>query len=214
MWSIVNKSKLYSEFKEKFRAEILKEIDDRKPLSIKDLDFAFIGIDGKKYYHFNNHDLLPLERFAVRKTLMAWMALCLDIKEYDKLVKVGKSALFDLKNQAAKIGFVFEQLEQRREVVSNHTDLLYQFIAVHYVREDEKAESYSDLIQMEKVEQFKKEVEVKGSGFFLDKKELSVLYEMNKWSDQEWTVYWHELHIKETALMTQLDRMLKELNGV
>lgn len=216
MYSIVNKTKLYSEFKEKFRAELLKEIDDRKPLSIKDLDFAFIGIDGKKYYHFNNHNLLPLERFAVKKTLLAWMALSLDVIEFDQLIEAGKLSLNEgLKTgkSAARIGFILTQLEERRKMVV-HTDLIYQFMAVHYVREDEQAESYSDLIQMEKVEQFKKEVEVKGSGFFLDKKELRNLYDMTDWSPSEWAAYWHESLIKQKALKITLDSMISELQPV
>jgi hypothetical protein len=213
MLSIVNKTKLYSEFKEKFRAELLKEIDDRKPLSIKNLDFAFIGIDGKKYYHFINHLDLPLERFAVKKTLLSWMALSLDVKEFDQLIEVAKLSLNEgLKTgkSAAKIGFILTQMEDRRKMVV-HTDLLYQFIAVHYIREDENADGYSDLIQMEKVEQFKKEVEAKGSGFFLGKRELKSLYDMTDWSPSEWATYWQESLIQQKALKIQLDSMESEL---
>ncbi len=225
MISLKSKSELETDFRKQIlsdkndpiyqilRKEIIREIDDRKPISIKDLEFAFIGQDEKRYYHFTNHNLLPLERFAVKKTLLAWMALSLDVTEFDQLIEVGELALNEgLKTgkSAAKIGFIFTQFKERRKMVV-HSDLLYQFIGVHYVREDEQAETYSDIIQMEKVEAFKKEVELKGSGFFLDKKELKSLYDMTDWSEAEWAAYWHESKIKQVALKIQLDSMVSEL---
>lgn len=209
MWGFYNKERLYEEFKLRYQ----KEVDNRKPLSTKDLEFAFIGNDGKKYYHFTNHELMSLERFAVKKKLLSWMAISLDAKEFDSLIEVGKAALnegFKTGKSAAKIGFVLTEMEARRGKMIVHTELLYQFIALHYVREDEVADTYSDIIQMEKVEVFKKEVAEKGSSFFLTKKELKTLYDMTDWSEAEWTAYWHESLIQQKALEIQLEEMKKE----
>lgn len=209
MITFQNKEALYAEFKARF----MKEIDDRKPLSTKDLEFAFIANDEKKYYHFTNHELMPLERFAVKKKLLSWMAISLDSNEFDSLIETGKAALNEgLKTGkgAAKIGFILTEMEARRGKMVIHTELLYQFIALHYVREDEPADTYSDIIQMEKVEVFKKEVAEKGSSFFLTKKELKTLYVMTDWSEHEWTAYWHESLIIQKALKIQVDKMKKE----
>lgn len=209
MITFQNKEALYAEFKARF----MKEIDDRKPLSTKDLEFAFIANDGKKYYHFTNHELMPIERFAVKKKLLSWMAISLDSNEFDSLIETGKAALNEgLKTGkgAAKIGFILTEMEARRGKMVVHTELLYQFIALHYVREDELADTYSDIIQMEKVEVFKKEVAEKGSSFFLTKKELKTLYDMTDWSEHEWTAYWHESLIQQKALKIHLDKMKKE----
>lgn len=203
-----------SRLKEQFRSEIIKEIDDRKPLSIKDLEFAFVGLDGRKYYHFKDMNNLPLDRFAYRKTILAWMDLGLNKKEITDLIATGREALYTgLKGNSkasSDIGFIFNEMEYRGDMVL-HTELLYQFIAVHYVREDESPDGLDATIQMQKVESFKKEVSEKGSSFFLTMPELKFLYKLTEMSESEWTTFWHESLVKQQAIKAQLSVIRKGL---
>ena len=195
------------------KSEFIREIETRKPTSVNNLEFAFIGLDGKKYYHFPNHLNLPIERFAVKRKLLSWMAFGLDTSEYDKLIDLADTALqsgLKTGKGAVDIGWVLKEMKYRREM-TQHTELIYQFIALHYIREDEKADIFSNDIQMEKVAQFKKEVEEFGSAFFLTKNELSSIYNMTEMSEQEWTAFWHESLIKQEALKMQIKNLKREL---
>ena len=192
---------------DKIRAEVIKERDS-KPLTHAALEYCYTDMEGKKYYRFGDTMALAIERFGKMKEYLMWIASGITPYELDKLIEFGEGALEEgIKSKgskaAGKIGWVFTELRERKKLII-HTELLYNFLACQWVREDEDPATYNNEIQMQKVDQFKKEVASKDAYFFFQVKELKMLYEQLNLSKHEWTVFWEESLIKQEALKQML----------
>lgn len=158
------------------------------------LELCFTDSKGRKHYKFPESMSLPIERFGKLQEFMMWMSAGLTPAELDKLVDEGEKALMTCmtdKKGFSKIGFVFTMLRERRTMVI-HTELLYNFLAVQVIREDEQAEYFNNAIHLDKITQFKEETkDGKTYDFFLriGLKKLRDLFSM---SEAEWTKYWEE----------------------
>ena len=132
-----------------------------KEHSIGDLEFIFKDQDGHKYYRFPTTVKFPLERHAKRADIATWMSAGLTSTELHKLVAV---AIDELENMAAQkkgslinASAALHQILLRSNMVLHH-ELMYQWFAVHYVRQDEPLYTVSDSIMDEKIEAFRKMV--------------------------------------------------------
>ena len=197
----------YKKLKEKAKAEVLKE-QNRAPLSHSQLEYAYTDGAGQRYYRFPDTMHLPIERFGKMKEFMMWMASGITPAELDKLIEFGENALEEgMKakgsKSAGKIGWLLQELRDRRKLII-HTELLYNFLACQWVREDEDPTLFSNEIQMQKVEQFKQEVAGKDSFFFFQQRELKIVYDRLNLSQAEWTAYWEDSLIKQLALKEML----------
>lgn len=172
------------------------------------LEYCFSDSLGVKYYKFPESMSLPLERLGNLNNYMMWMSSAITSKELDSLLDQADKALTEgllQKKNAAKIGFIHEEIRNRKNMVI-HTELLYNFLAVQVIREDEAAEFFNNAIQMEKVERFKEETKNgKTYDFFLriGLKKVNALYNM---SEAEWDKYWEESiqQQKENKLAIQI----------
>lgn len=171
-----------------FRKKVVTSIPHSK------LEICFTDSNGAKYYKFPEAMSLPIERFGKLQEFMMWMSAGLTSAELDTLLdeadKALTSGLTSGKN-ASKIGFVLSQIRERKNMVI-HTELLYNFLAVQVIREDEPTEHFNNAIHLEKIEQFKRETaEGKTYDFFLriGLKKLNDLFNM---SEAEWTQFWGE----------------------
>src|SRR3990167_3240393 len=158
------------------------------------LELCFMDSKGKKYYKFPEAMSLPVERFGKLQEFMMWMSAGLTSVELDTLLDEAEKALMTCmidKKGFAKIGFILTQIRERKTMVI-HTELLYNFLAVQVIRQDEQAEHFNNAIHLEKIEQFKKETsEGRTYDFFLriGLKKLNDLFNM---SEEEWTRFWGE----------------------
>ena len=74
--------------------------------------------------------------------------------ELDILLDEAEKALMTCmidKKGFAKIGFILTQIRERKTMVI-HTELLYNFLAVQVIRQDEQAEHFNNAIHLEKIE--------------------------------------------------------------
>ena len=190
------------------REEFLKILSaERKPLHLSSLSFAFVDSDGKKYFRFPKDVTLPGERFGklneyvtfISKGLTAEEDIMLD-EAIERLLEagIGKSQ----KNVSA-IGAILQERKKRRSLVI-HTELLYNFIAVQLIREDESPESFDNDIQMQKVTMFKQMTKTGSTYFFFQKQELNRLSNLSGMSQSEWDQYWQESLIQHRALPESL----------
>lgn len=190
------------------REEFLKILSaERKPLHLNSLSFAFVDSDGKKYFRFPKDVTLPGERFGklneyvtfISKGLTAEEDIMLD-EAIERLLEagIGKSQ----KNVSA-IGAILQERKKRRSLVI-HTELLYNFIAVQLIREDESPESFDNDIQMQKVTMFKQMTKTGSTYFFFQKQELNRLSNLSGMSQSEWDQYWQESLIQQRALPESL----------
>lgn len=193
-----------AELWELHREEFLKILaSERKPLTHASLSYAFIDTAGKKYYRFPKDVALPGERFGQLNRYMAFMAKGLSAEEdieldtaIEKLLEagIGKSQ----KNVSA-IGAILQERRKRRGMCI-HTELMYNFIAVQLVREDENPESFDNDTQRQKVDMFQSMTKEGSTYFFFQSQELNRLSNLSSMSQTEWDQYWQESLIQQKLL--------------
>lgn len=172
------------------------------------LELCFTDSKGKKYYKFPEDMSLPLERFGKLQEYMMWMSAGLTSNELDLLLDEADKALTEgltQKKNASKIGFIISQIRDRKSMVI-HTELLYNFMAVQTVREDESAEVVNNAIHLEKVDQFKEETKSGKTYFFFHSLGLKKLNDLFNMSEAEWNKFWEE--------SKELQRVLKEIPNI
>lgn len=166
------------------------------------LEYCHTDSLGDKYYKYPESMSLPIERFGKLQEYMMWMSSGITATELDSLLDEADKALTEgltQKKNASKIGFILHEIRDRKNMVI-HTELLYNFLAVQVIREDEDPEFFNNAIQMQKVERFKEETKNgKTYDFFLriGLKKLNDLFSM---SEQEWNRLWDESIQQQKAL--------------
>lgn len=185
------------DYYEKRRAGILKifyQEQAKIKFDRKSLEHRYTDAGGHTYSGFPDSLGLPIERFGKMKFYLMWMVSGISPKELNDLLDRADDALgngiSDLKN-AAMIGKIHEEI-RGRERLTIHTELLYNFLAVQWCRDDENPLIYNNQIQLEKVEAFKKETASGNTYFFFQQKELKMLSNLFKMSEDEWKRFWEE----------------------
>jgi hypothetical protein len=188
--------------------EIKKRLVDlqRKPIGFNELEFRFFDSNGRKYYGFPKNMPLPIERFGRMRDFMTWMTVGISPDEFEQLIDVAdKSWVNTLKTNKnhQRVGLILQELKLRLNMVV-HTDLVYNFLAVQWVREDENPQIFDSSIQDEKVEMFKHDAATGDAYFFFHQPELMKLNELWNFTPGEWEKYWQESKMKQTWLKTAL----------
>ena len=124
------------------RDELLKLYAAEVPQGDKvSMDKALVDLDGKVYYRFTGSStIIPLERMGKMQDFLTMMSAGLDEKELTALIDVANGelamALAGKKADVIKIGAVLNQIKERQQMIL-HDQLMWQFMAVQLVREDE-----------------------------------------------------------------------------
>lgn len=200
---------LYLNPKYKSKLRLLMALD--KPQTHAKLEFGFTDSNGANYFKYPQDTSIAIERWGKMNEYMMWMSAGLTSGELDKLVHEGKKAIadglaVDTRN-VAKLSIVFDQIEQRKNMVI-HTELFYNYVAIQLIREDERPEEFNNEIQMQKVEQFKKEVAQGNCYDFFFRLGLSKLNALMDMSKSEWEQFW-ESSRQEQQLLNEAVKVLQ-----
>lgn len=193
------------------RTDLLKLVArDAPPFDRSRLAYRVTDLEGRRYFGFADPTDLPLERFGRRQEFLAWMSAGLDATELRELVSRGVDALaagVKAPKNAARLGLILQEILDRADKVV-HVELLYNFLAVALVREDEQPEAFDAALQTDKVEALRALVAAGGAGFFFQLPELTKLCELWNLSSSEWERYWTAygaLRQRHQAVLTVLD---------
>jgi hypothetical protein len=204
----ISQSKLIDYAIEHHESEIKKRLVNlqRKPIGFDELEFRFFDSEGRKYYGFPKNMPLPIERFGRMRDFMTWMTVGISPDEFEQLIDVAdKSWVNTLKTNKnhQRVGLILQELKLRLQMVV-HTDLVYNFLAVQWIREDENPQIFDANIQDAKVEMFKHDAATGDSYFFFHQPELRRLNELWNFTSDEWEKYWSESLRKQTWLKMAL----------
>lgn len=191
-------------FYDSHKDELLKIVyrSQQKPTTHAELSLVEDIIDeqGRRLYRWQNDNDIPLERYGKLLEFMQFMAKGLTAQEDETLDGLIENALEDgLKNEKKKsavaIGACIEERKRRRKL-SIHTELLYNYIAVQIVREDEQPDTFDNDIHLEKVEMLKRFSANGIASFFFTSPELKRLRDLLQMSKEDWERYTHEYQIQ------------------
>ena len=189
------------------KADFAKWNEARKPLALSSLELAYTDLNGVNYYRCPDTMQLPLERWSKAKDYMMFMASGISDVELTMLIDFADKALTEgitgKGKGAAKIGFALQELRERKNIII-HSELVYNYLAVHWIREDERPEVVDMAIHQQKVDQFKLEVEKGDSYFFFQERELKKIYDPFNLSRAELTALLQEGIVKQEALKKML----------
>ena len=196
------------------RDELLKLYAAEVPQGDKvSMDKALVDLDGKVYYRFTGSStIIPLERMGKMQDFLTMMSAGLDEKELTALIDVANGelamALAGKKADVVKIGAVLNQIKERQQMIL-HDQLLWQFMAVQLVREDEPAAKFVQKIHDEKVEALQKLYWEKSDTNLFTMPELKMLSDMLKCSPGDWEL----LLVNSVRERSKLKRMISLLRG-
>lgn len=209
--------KIYADHKD----EILKLVRDDLPKLTADewfsnMTMSYVDGNSKKYYTFTSATLQPpLERTAKAMDLMVAMSKGLSGEETLMMVEACTNelalAFSGKKNNAfVNIGAILKAMTDRVNMPF-HIDLMYEFVAVWSVREDELPHVFSQVIHEEKVKQFKIDNRGKNSFFFFQVPQLKQVNERLGCTEADWMALCNESQRK----IDGLNQWIKNLsNGV
>lgn len=204
---------IYKLFRKQFQKIAASE--QMKPIGFDKMEKAFIDSNEFQYYKVSNSMDLPIERKGKLNTYLMWMNMGLgnfivekkdgkqvQYLELDLILDAIEEALnkgIKSKGQAALIGTLINEIRERKNLVI-HTELLYNLLAVQWIRQDEKPDTFDEEIHIQKINQFKYEVSQSNSYFFFATTLLNELLPFLKITEQEWNEYWELSIAKQTAL--------------
>lgn len=197
---------VWNKYKKDFLLLYNKELS--KKVDAKDLQFRYVDLQGISYYGFGKDMSLPVDRLGKLYEFMEYLMKGMSASEDEAIDNAIEAAietgLSNPKEKAsAKVGSLIMERRKRRRMVI-HSELLYNILAVQWVREDENPSVYSNEIQMAKVEQFKREVGEGSSYPFFQVPELRQLNSFLKMSKDEWDQFWNESIIQQKVLIEAL----------
>jgi hypothetical protein len=196
------------------RDELLKLYAAEVPQGDKvSMDKALVDLDGKVYYRFTGSStIIPLERMGKMQDFLTMMSAGLDEKELTALIDVVNGelamALAGKKADVIKIGAVLNQIKERQQMIL-HDQLMWQFMAVQLVREDEPPARFIQKIHDEKVESLQQLYYQHPDYAFFQTPELKLLNELLRCSPQDWET----LLLSSIRERDRLKKMLSYLRG-
>lgn len=175
----------------------------------RDLQWAFKDLLGQNYYHIDNSKGIGFEHYGKAMEFTMFMSAGLSGKEITTMIEFQEEVLENMvagkKGSLSILGAVNTEMKNRKNLVI-HTELLYNFVACHYIREDESPKAWDEQIHNEKVEAFKAMLKADHPyGFFFQFPELKNLTKISTDSPEKWNSWWNES-------MRQLESLPKKID--
>jgi len=193
--------KLFAVNREKFLQAYAR--DSVRHYKTADLEKAFVTHGGIQYYRFPKSMSMPINRIGKVQNYIAWMARGLSAEEHDRILDVMEKVLMDglaVKKGAAKIGAMIQEMRDRKNMTV-HSELIYNFVAIQYIRQDENPEIISQDIHSLKIKELKAEAETYGNtGFFFHMPELKGVLKHLDISEDQWKLFWNVSIKRQEAL--------------
>lgn len=179
--------------------------EQNKPVSHKDLEYAFSDYEGKRYFRFPDALNLPLERYNKQAEYLQWMSARLTSENLtlliDKALELIEKGIKQGKG-AAGVAAILYQIKSRQEKIIPH-EIILNYMAVQYVREDEDVTSFNNEIQKQKVVAFKNDAELTNT-FFLTLPEWRKFIKSTSISKEEWVSYLEESLTEQEIIQQSL----------
>jgi len=197
---------IWNRYKKDFLVLYNRELS--KKIDAKDLTHRYTDKNGIAYYGFGMDMSLPVDRLGRLLSYTEMLMKGMTAAE-DEAISKAVTDLLELgvrnpkEKVMAKIAGLEMEREKRRKLVI-HTELLYNILAVQWIREDEPVAEFSNDIQMQKVEQFKIEIGEGSSYFFFQVPELRQVNSFLKLSMEEWDAFWSESIVQQKVLQEAL----------
>lgn len=175
--------------------------EQNTPVTLNELSFAFST--KKKYYRFPSGMALPVSRYGKLQEFLMYMSARLTPDNIDLLINKAIEVIdkgIENDSGASKVAAILYQLKDRKDKIIPH-QLVYNYLAVQFVREDEDPKVFNNQIHMEKVDDLMENCD---NSFFFRLTELRSLFNLTIMSEQEWLTYVNESKLQQLLVKESL----------
>lgn len=196
-----------------------------RPIGFDELEFAFLDLNGKKYYSFPEATSIPMVRLGKLEEYKVLMSsglhngLVNELTEHmDKiLANIVNSGLdVEVKKNSSKnianLGMLITELRERSKTFVP-VELMFAFLSAQLVREDENPYTFNEQIHIDKIAQLQAINEEFG-GFFFGRKELKQLIDLQNISADEWSEYWQRSLVHHRIRQQALNDYLSDKSSL
>lgn len=198
-----------------FKSQILKlqYHEQSKKAGFEKLTFTFLDSNGKRYYRYTNDLDIPILRKGELERVLMEIESGLSGSELSNILEAMGNAINERKGDKmtpniSKIGFLIEEIKNRKEMLL-HPDLLFEAVAILYIREDEDPAIVDTEILREKVKQLKLNSREGLYDFFYTSGLGAYIPFLGK-SEEEWMEYYEQGRVKLEAMKTYLSTSVQE----
>jgi hypothetical protein len=192
--------------------------EQSKKIGFEKLAFVFRDSNGKDYYRYTNDLEIPILRKGELERVLLEVESGLSGNELERIINAIDDAINEkdkkghMSPNIGKIGFLIQEIKNRKEMLI-HPDLLFEAVAILYIREDEDPAVVDREILKEKIVQLKKD-SVDGLYDFFYSSGLNTYMPFLEKSPEEWTEYYEEGKAKLEAMQKFLSTSEQELSTI
>lgn len=182
-----------------------------KKIGLENMQQVFIDSNGARYFSLPDDLDLPIARGKEVQKRIQLIQASMSEPNLRLFLEAMKKALGDGKKpDVAVIGFLVIELEKRLGIYVD-MDLLFDTVALAYIREDEKVEIIDSVIHKEKIEQFKKDSQGGLYDFFYSAGLIGFIPYAAK-SPEEWSEFFEKSELKMKSIQRFLNHYITESN--
>jgi len=194
----------------KHRAEILRlyNLELTQRFKAHNLVHRYTDTNGQAYFAYPKDMGQPVERlgklFQYTELLFKGLSASEDEAIDNAIMSHIEAGLNNSKKKgSASIAVLIGEKKRRRGIILHH-ELIYNILAVQWIREDEEPTVFNNEIQKQKVEQFQKESEAGAGHPFFQAPELKQLNSFLEMSKEEWMQSLNESKVQAEVLKESL----------
>lgn len=197
---------IYWLFRSKFQAFAFMD-QSAKKTGFEKTTRSHVDSNNKSYYAFASDMELPLVRLQALLPKLKSLKYGFDEEQEDRIWEAIEAAINNGKKpDIAQIGFIAKERGKRKDMVINK-DLLFDIVALRYIREDENPGLLDIEIHKEKIVQFKKD-SVDGLYNFFYLAGLAELVPLLKTTEKDFLEFLMDSEVKNQALNLSLTAYL------
>lgn len=198
---------LYNKYKQHFIKLYLEEVKPKADFS--QMEYRFTDSNGKAYYGYPK-DLetsMSMDRFGYWQDFYTWFSRNMTDETLIKCLNIIDEALNNgltnkNKKSASIIGAVSQEMRAAKDMART-SEVIYNMLACQLIREDENLFAFNNNIHMEKVDQFRFEVD-NNNAFFLQMKEYIHLFASTITTPEEFLQSSKEAELLQKQLIAKL----------
>ena len=175
---------------------------EQKPIGFEQLELRFVDSQSHMYYGYPKDFSIPMPRYGKIRDFEMWMTVGVTPAEIEQILDAMDVAWVNSlksKKNHHELGALIQELRMRSHMVV-HTELLFNYLACQWIRDDESPDTFDPTIHDEKVATFKKESDNGRNHFFFVQPELKRWNELYNFTPIEWEHYWNESNLKRRHL--------------
>ncbi len=201
---------LYRHFKDSILQVQFNEQSKKK--GFEKMKKMFVDSNGKAYYRYIDDLEIPIMRKGQLEKVLKEIQMGISVDESNKIDEFILDEINKPKVDRAVIGHLILERKNREKLLI-HPELLFEAVAIMYIREDEEPTLVDKEITRQKIEQLKKD-SVGGLYDFFYSSGINTYLPFLEKSEEEWQEYWEQGIAQSRELLVKLQNFRNQEKSI